>query len=220
VADGHLTDIPVESVYSGVVSLHGLCLIIFLAELDGLEVWGTDIGNAYLESVTQEKCYIIAGSEFGDMEGHVLLIHKALYGLHTSGLRWHEKLADCLCEMGFSPSKAEPDIWMHQNGDIYEYIAVYVNDLAIAAKKPQEIVDVFSKKYKFKLKGTGPVSFHLGIDFCHDKDGTLCMAPKKYIDKMVSAYEHLFGNKPSLKALSPLEKGDHPELDTAEFLDG
>jgi hypothetical protein len=46
VADGHLTDIPVESVYSGVVSLRGIRLVIFLAELNGMETWATDIGNA------------------------------------------------------------------------------------------------------------------------------------------------------------------------------
>ena len=47
VAGGHLTDTPIESVYSGVVSLRSLRLVIFLAELNGLEVWGADIGNAY-----------------------------------------------------------------------------------------------------------------------------------------------------------------------------
>jgi len=90
VADGHLTEIPLDSVYSGVVSLCGLCLLVFLAELNDLDVWTTDIGNAYLEAETQEKVYIIAGPEFGDLEGHTLIIFKALYGLRTSGLCWHE----------------------------------------------------------------------------------------------------------------------------------
>jgi hypothetical protein len=54
VADGHLTDIPLESVYSGVVSLCGLRIITFLAELNGLDLWATDIGNAYLEAFTME----------------------------------------------------------------------------------------------------------------------------------------------------------------------
>ena len=31
VADGHLTDVPLDSVYSGVVSLRGLRLVLFLA---------------------------------------------------------------------------------------------------------------------------------------------------------------------------------------------
>ena len=34
VADGHLTDIPAERVYLGVVSLCGLLLIVFLAEIN------------------------------------------------------------------------------------------------------------------------------------------------------------------------------------------
>jgi hypothetical protein len=104
------TDLPLESVYSGVVTLRGLRLVVFLAELNGLELWTTDIGNAYLEAETKEKVYIIAGSEFGEQEGHIMIIHKALYGLRSSGLMWHERLADCLRDMGFYPCKEEPDI--------------------------------------------------------------------------------------------------------------
>jgi Reverse transcriptase (RNA-dependent DNA polymerase) len=87
VADGHLTDIPIDSVYSGVVSLWGFRLILFLAELNDLQLWATDIGNAYLEAYNTEKVYIIAGPEFGERQGHNLVISKALYGLRSSGAR-------------------------------------------------------------------------------------------------------------------------------------
>ena len=86
VAGGHLTDIPTESVYSGVVSLRGIRLLVFLAELNGLQAWATDISSAYLQARTKEKLYLIAGPEFGDLEGHTLLVYKALYGLRTSGV--------------------------------------------------------------------------------------------------------------------------------------
>ena len=219
VADGHLTEVPLESVYSGVVSLRGLRMLVFLAELNGLEAWGTDIGNAYLEAETKERVYIVAGAEFGHLEGHTLVIIKALYGLRTSGLRWHERFADCLRDMGFIPSKAEPDIWMRPNGDAYEYIGVYVDDLAIIARNPGEIADILQTKYKFKLKGTGPITFHLGMDFIRDSDGVLCIAARKYVDKMVATYEQHFGSKPSQRFSSPLEAGDHPEINSSEFLD-
>ena len=45
VADGHLTNITSDSVYSGVVSLWGLRMLLFLAELNGLETWGTVISS-------------------------------------------------------------------------------------------------------------------------------------------------------------------------------
>ena len=60
VADGHLTNVPLSSVCSGVVLLRGIRLVIFLAELNELESWGTDIGNACLEVFTKEKVHIIA----------------------------------------------------------------------------------------------------------------------------------------------------------------
>jgi len=60
--------------------------------------------------MTKEKVYIVGGPEFGELEGHTLLINKALYGLRSSGLRWQEQLADTLRDMGFVPSKAEEDI--------------------------------------------------------------------------------------------------------------
>ena len=75
VAGGHLTEIPLESVYSSVVSLRGLRLIIFLGELNGLQSWSTDIGNAYLEAKTKEKVYIVGGPEFGELEGHTHLLY-------------------------------------------------------------------------------------------------------------------------------------------------
>ena len=77
---------PISSIYSGVVSLRGIRLVLFLAELNGLDSWSTDIGNAYLEAFTKEKVYIIAGSEFRKLEGHKLIINKALYGLRISEL--------------------------------------------------------------------------------------------------------------------------------------
>jgi hypothetical protein len=35
----------------------------------------------------------------------------------------------------------------------------------------------------------------------------------------MASYEQFFGSKPSQKFTSPLEKGDHPEIDTSKFLD-
>ena len=60
VADRYLTKEPVESIYSGVVSLRSLRMVVFLSQLNDLEIWGADVGNAYLEAYTDEKLCIIA----------------------------------------------------------------------------------------------------------------------------------------------------------------
>ncbi len=120
--------------------------------------------------------------------------------------------------MGFTPSKAEPDIWLHCSDDRYEYIAVYVDDLAIAAKDPRQIVRILMETYKFKLKGTGHISFHLGMDFFRDEHGVICMAPKQYIEKMWGNFECMFGHPHRQVVTSPIEKNEHPELDTMDLL--
>ena len=86
VAGGHLTPDPIESIYSGVVSIRSLRLVIFLAKLNNLEVWGADIGNAYLEAKTKEKLYVVAGPEFEEHEGRILVIYEALHEWKSSGL--------------------------------------------------------------------------------------------------------------------------------------
>ena len=96
--------------YSGVVSLHSICIISFIAELNDLDLMAADVSNAYLEARTKEKVYCVAGPELGPLEGHVLIIDKALYGLHSSGARFHDKLANTLRDLEFVPSKADDDV--------------------------------------------------------------------------------------------------------------
>ena len=140
--------------------------------------------------------------------------------LDAGGARWHDRLFDILQELKFKPSKADPDVWMRPEpgGTCYEYIAVYVDDLAIAAKDPQAFCNELKKKYNLKLKGVGPLEYHLGCTYKKDPDGTLAADPRRYVNKILESYERMFKEKPR-KSRPPLEGGDHPELDTSELCD-
>jgi hypothetical protein len=70
---------------------------MFLAELNGLNTFATDVGSVYLETYTRVHFYVMAGSEFCLLHGHVLIVKKALYGLHSSGAQWAETYAGSLC---------------------------------------------------------------------------------------------------------------------------
>ena len=130
----------------------------------------------------------MGGPEFEELQGHVLAMHKALYGTRSGGACWHDKLFDILHQMHFKPSKAYPDIWMKSSKDDnhYEYIAVYVEDLAICMKDPQAFCGTLKENYKLKLKGVGPINYHLGCGYMRDEDGTLVADPRKYVEKSLS----------------------------------
>ena len=213
VADGHHTKEPV-------VSLRSLRMVVFLSQLNDLEIWGADVGNAYLEAYTDPNLCIIVGPEFKELQVHLLIMIKTLHGTRSGGARWHDRLSDILQELKFKPSKADPDVWMRPEpgGTCYEYIAVYVDDIAIAAKDPQPFCNELKKKYNLKLKGVGPLEYHLGCTYKKDPNGTLAADPRRYVNKILESYERMFKEKPR-KSRPPLEGGDHPELHTPELCD-
>ena len=179
-----------------------------------------DVGNAYLHAYTKEKLYTIARPEFGELEGRVLIIVKALYGLKTSMSRWHEALSDKLRLLNFKSCKADPDLWIRDAGDHYEYIAVYSDDLLVFSKHPSVILKGLSTL--FPIKGGKP-EFYLGgdVEAVKDEDGVfhyVCSA-KTYIKNVCDKIEKLY--ETSLRNHgSPLPDGYHPEIDTSPLLVG
>ena len=218
VALGDKTWVPLDTVYSGVASLRSLRIVTFLAELNGLTITGGDVGNAYLEAYTKEKVCFRAGREFGELEGHLFIIDKALCGLRTSGARFHAKFADTLRQLGFKPTYADPDVWYRDAGDCYEYVVVYVDDIMTALKNPKEFYDKLSKApFKYKLKNVEEPTYHLGGDFFRDADGTYAYGAQTYAKRLIETYKLLFGELPQ-EQHSPLAKEDHPELDDSPLL--
>eukprot|EP00957_Ditylum_brightwellii_P013700 1032704-Ditylum_brightwellii.AAC.1 len=80
-------------------------MMIFLAELNGMEMIAADIDYGH--------------------EGHLILIGEALYGMKTSGARFHENIAKTIYQLGFMPSKADSDVWMKDCKDHWEYICTW-----------------------------------------------------------------------------------------------
>ena len=107
VGGGHQTEVPKESVYSSVVSRDSVRIALLLATRNGLKVLSADVQNAYLNALTKEKCYTIAGPEFGSNNvGRPVIIVRALYGL-SRGLR--SRRLPCLSGRRYEPNPHSPN---------------------------------------------------------------------------------------------------------------
>ena len=174
-----------------------------------MKVWAADIGNAYLEATTKEKLYILAGPEFEELHGHILVIHKALYGLKSSGMRWSQRIRDTMLELNLTPCKADPCVWLRKMRDKYKYIAIHVDDLLIASQEPTAILQDLKQKFKLKIKGGGLLEYQLGCDYKLDKDGTLiaqCIKYIKYINKILESFKKMFPGENFINSILHLRK--------------
>ena len=100
----------------------------------------------------------------------------------------------------------------------YEYVCVYDDSIMHMSKDTQVIFYTLKSVYNYKLSGVGEPSYHLGGDFYRDQDNTLARGAKGYIKKMLLSYAKLFNSTPK-EYSTPMDEGDHPELDLSPVLD-
>ena len=88
--------------------------------------------------------------------------------------------------------KNKPDVLMQRYGDLYKYVSIFVEHLAIAMVDSEAFFQTLCKKYYLKLEGIGPLFFHLRCNIYRDDNETSRLASKKYIERMVDNYESIF----------------------------
>ena len=223
VADGNWTDLVREDIYSGVVGMETVRMGFTLGELNGLKCCAGDVGNAFLNGYTREKIFIIAGPEFGpELEGKILIVVRSLYGLRTSAARFHEHLTDNLRQMGFAPSKADPNMFYRDKGDHYEYLASYVDDILIWSRDPMSVMEKLMAKYT--MKGVGIPEYYLGgnveqLDEHWSKENIFVgLSARTYIENVIPKFEELLDME-FKKYKTPMEEKCHPELDDSPLCD-
>ncbi len=126
-ADGHKTGAPVSVTYSTVVSRDSVRILLAIAALNELDVLVADVQNAFLTAPNKEKYWMIAGPEFGPVEGKTFLVVKALYGLKSASFSIRSFMAEKLDDMGFQSTLADPDVWIRAatKGDGEQFMNTY-----------------------------------------------------------------------------------------------
>ncbi|CAJ1929451.1 unnamed protein product [Cylindrotheca closterium] len=161
-----------------------------IAAQNGLDLQCADIQNAFLTAPAIKKCYmVVAGPEFGDKEGKVFIVRRALYGLKESSAAFRSHLAETLEELGFWSSTADPDVWMRAavkpDGEkYYEYILCYDDDILCMSMKAKEVMKGIGRVFKFKKGKIEPPESYLGASL-----------RKKYLDGVdmwtMSSYDYV-----------------------------
>ena len=96
---GHVTQADEYDIYADTVNTPNVRLFWILAILNTYSILGGDVCTAYLNALTKEKLFIIAGIEFGEEVGKIKVMRKALYGAKGSANVWFLTLASHMAEI-------------------------------------------------------------------------------------------------------------------------
>ena len=117
VSNGANTDTLVRLCYLIVVSLDSVRIEFLVAALNDLDILACDIYNAFLNALGREIIWFVAGMECGkSLEGKVMKLVPALYGLKRSGASWRKifkyNILNCL---GLPPINIDPGMYYRHN---------------------------------------------------------------------------------------------------------
>ena len=97
-------------------------------------------------------------------------------------------------------------------------VAVFVDDLLVFSKHPENIIEPLKKIFKYELKVVGKPEYYNGADITKNPEtGIWEFSAKTYIKHVFEKIEKKLGV--SLKNYrSPMEVGDHSKTDESDSL--
>ena len=217
VAGGHTTGVPSALTYASVASRDSVRIALLIAALNDLKVLACDIQNAYLTA---------DGSE----SGTIFIIKKALYGLKSAGAAFRALLADTLHDMGYAPTKADPDVWLRpavkpDGFEYYELVLCYaLDDVLSISATPEVALQALTGTFTLEDHKIEKLEMYLGAQLGQmNVDGVQCwtMSAEKYVDASVKNVEEALAKKGlrlPTKCWTPLPTDYHPELETTPEL--
>ena len=210
-------------------------LTLTYAALNELDVCMADIRNAYLQSPTSQKHYIICGPEFGmENVGKVAIMHRAVYGGKMSGRDFRNHLRSCMQFINFTSCPADPHVWMRpaiksDGSKCYDYVLLYVDDALVVSENAESILrNELGRYFELKEESLGPPDHYLGGKVrkvqLENSVYAWAFSSSQYVQTLVKNVEAYMMSEDSKcwkmpnKADTPLSTTYRPELDISREL--
>ncbi|KAE9138475.1 hypothetical protein PF010_g950 [Phytophthora fragariae] len=205
--------------FSPVARMSSFRLMVGLAGALNLALYGGDTNTAYLNAKLGIRQYVQSIEGFPcDVDGHIYVVVKALYGLRQSGREWNTELNRWLLERGYERYLTEPCLYYRVEGEEIMLALVYVGDILVATKDEEQKKKLFEDLDKeYGLKDQGLLAQYLGVEVEQTADHIFINQSeyaREILTKFGYAEAHSVGNPMEVNALLvPL--GDGEESDTS-----
>ena len=181
--------IDYDETFSPVVKFQSIRTLLAFAIQNDMLLHQMEVVTAFLNGTLEEDIYLEQPDGYVEQgkEDLVCKLRKSLYGLKQSSRCWNKAFTEFMKSIGFNQSTADPCIYVRDTC----IVAVYVDDLIIATKTPEEMQEVKQLlSSQFQMKDMGELHYCLGITIEQDKaERSIGLHQKQYLLKMLKKFK-------------------------------
>ncbi|CAI7775085.1 unnamed protein product [Closterium sp. NIES-54] len=122
-------------IFSPTLKMTTLRVLLHVAAQRDYELHSLDFSTSFLQGNLHEEIWLRRPPGFTASfpAGTQWSLWRPVYGLRQAPREWHDTLRTTLAALGFSPSSADPSLFLHANTTLSPfYVLVYVDDLVFA----------------------------------------------------------------------------------------
>lgn len=177
-------DIDYLDTFSPVDKMVNVRTILALAASYNWDIQQMDVVTVFLQGNLLEEVYMDIPEEFGNPKGDLVCrLHKSLYGLKQSSLKWNIKSIESLIKSGYIQSKYVWSLFTKKDNTNIVIMLVYVDDLLITCSSSNMITELKQVlKGSFMMKDLGSLQYFLGIEVAKSEHGLVLNQCKYALD--------------------------------------
>ncbi|CAI7728513.1 unnamed protein product [Closterium sp. NIES-53] len=206
-----------------------LRVLLHIAAHRDYELHSLDFSTAFLQGSLHEDIWLRRPPGFTGSfpPGTQWSLRRPVYGLHQAPREWHDTLRTRLAALGFSPSTADPSLFLRTDTLLPPfYILVYVDDLVFATADTAGLAHVNSELQKrHTCTDLGELRNYLGLQITRDRARrTITLTQSHMVQQVLQRFDFTYSSpqatplstRHSLSALPSDESiepsGPYPEL--------
>ncbi|KAI1515853.1 Pol protein [Pyrenophora tritici-repentis] len=207
---------PIDDTYAATLAIRNFRALIAIANYFDLELKQYDVPTAFLNAKTNRKLYAETPKAFRHIEGEIMLVLRALYGLKEAPILWYNELRRQLVKLGLKPVEGFPCLYTSR----WLILFVYVDDIVMAFHRSnayhhrsfeKDLVDLYN------IKAMGDLTWFLGIRIVRDRAlHKTWLVQDAFIDKVCARFSiEAVGKAPDVPLTENWMPQSTEETDTA-----
>ncbi|CAI7840926.1 unnamed protein product [Closterium sp. NIES-54] len=215
--------------FSPTLKMTTLRVMLHVAAQRDYELHSLDFSTAFLQCSLHEEIWLRRPPGFTGSfpPGTQWSLRRPVYGLRQAPREWHDTLRTTLAALGFTPSTADPSLFLRTDTSLPPfYILVYVDDLVFATADTAGLAHVKSEPQKrHTCIDLGELRSYLGLQITRDRARrTITLTQSHMVQQVLQRFNFTYSSpqatplstRHSLSALPSDESvepsGPYPEL--------